>query len=824
MSTLSSGTTLTTAIKFTSDTTGSIVFQSNGTTEAMRIDTSQNVGIGDSAPSSLGKLVIAGATQKAYFSTNSTYGAPALLSLATQDLYLNPTQQSDRRVGIGGNGYAFSAMLMVRPASGQAPFSVENSAASASYFYINSTGNVGIGTTSPATRLQIGNYGSTEELTLAMSANAEGRINFYDTNNTEGAVIRVVGGGAGAKMHFTNRYDTDSDKVTFDLVNGRVGIGTTSPSENLDIQSSGDLKARIYTTGSTVSTHAGLTLKTGSYEYIIQNFTTTAGSAGALRFYDITAGAERMRITAAGNVGIGTTSPGARLDIAGGTAADLNTPAVFIENQKFLVFRRSSGSWGMGLFTDSSDNSSIISYGYLAFANGSSATESMRIDTSGNVGIGVTPNSWTSGWTALQFGSYGNLSALSNQINLSSNIYYSGSSWYYKNTNPATNFYQQNGGFGWQSAASGTAGTSPSLTTYMWLSAAGNLGIGTTSPGARLDVFASRTSSTNATALILSDGVTGAQTDGVYKSIRSQSNGSSSVSEIRFIESDGSNNNTAIGFATQAVAGGLTERMRIDQKGNLGIGITPTNSTNYTTLEISNATNGAIFNLCNGATNKGQVFYDSGGIGVNTLGTARNIRWKAGAISGSTDAHMTLNTSGNLGIGVTSPACILDISGSAGGQIKFPATQNASSDANTLDDYEEGSWTPRIGTTTVLRGAGSANIGRYIKIGRQVTLTATVSWTAGSDPTTGTKTITGIPFPHVSTTDLRAAGTVGAIASGSITFASGFQGGPVLVIDPSATFIYFIQTATSGDGYAHDPTINSTGTLYGITITYFTDS
>jgi hypothetical protein len=51
MSTLSSGTTLTTAIKFTSDTTGGIVFQTNGTTEAMRIDTSQNVGIGTSSPS-----------------------------------------------------------------------------------------------------------------------------------------------------------------------------------------------------------------------------------------------------------------------------------------------------------------------------------------------------------------------------------------------------------------------------------------------------------------------------------------------------------------------------------------------------------------------------------------------------------------------------------------------------------------------------------------------------------------------------------------------------------------------------------------------------
>jgi hypothetical protein len=100
-----------------------------------------------------------------------------------------------------------------------------------------------------------------------------------------------------------------NNAVTAVTIDGsqNVGIGTASPTEKLDVQSSGDLKARIYTTGTTVSTHSGLTLKTGSYEYLIQNFTSTAGSAGALRFYDITAGSERMRIDSAGNVGIGVT-------------------------------------------------------------------------------------------------------------------------------------------------------------------------------------------------------------------------------------------------------------------------------------------------------------------------------------------------------------------------------------------------------------------------------------------------------------------------------------------------------------------------------------
>jgi len=93
------------------------------------------------------------------------------------------------------------------------------------------------------------------------------------------------------------------------------------------------------------------------------------------------------------------------------------------------------------------------------------------------------------------------------------------------------------------------------------------VGIGTTSPVAPLHVAVTRTSSTNATVMTLSDNVTGIQTNGVYKAIRSISNGGPSVSEIRFLETDGTNNNTSIAFATQSTAGALTERMRITQNG-----------------------------------------------------------------------------------------------------------------------------------------------------------------------------------------------------------------------------------------------------------------
>jgi hypothetical protein len=105
---------------------------------------------------------------------------------------------------------------------------------------------------------------------------------------------------------------------------------------------------------------------------------------------------------------------------------------------------------------------------------------------------------------------------------------------------------------------------------------------------------------------------------------------------------------------------------------------------------------------------------------------------------------MRINSSGNLGIGVTSPACILDISGSTGGQIKFPATQNASSDANTLDDYEEGSWTPSIGGTATY----NVQSGRYRKIGALCTISCEMH--INTLGTGSTSQIFGAPFTPAS--------------------------------------------------------------------------
>jgi hypothetical protein len=86
-----------------------------------------------------------------------------------------------------------------------------------------------------------------------------------------------------------------------------------------------------------------------------------------------------------------------------------------------------------------------------------------------------------------------------------------------------------------------------------------------------------------------------------------------------------------------------------------------------------------------------------------------------------------------------------------GGQIKFPATQNTSADVNTLDDYEEGTWTPSL-----LFGGGNtgmtynSNNGYYTKIGNLVTAFCNFQ-ISEKGSSTGDATITGLPFTIGST-------------------------------------------------------------------------
>jgi hypothetical protein len=114
---------------------------------------------------------------------------------------------------------------------------------------------------------------------------------------------------------------------------------------------------------------------------------------------------------------------------------------------------------------------------------------------------------------------------------------------------------------------------------------------------------------------------------------------------------------------------------------------------------------------------------------------------------GAGGTRMTLNSTG-LGVGVTPSAGRGAIQLSAG--IGFPATQVASSDANTLDDYEEGTWSPVItagsGTPTTV----TVNSSTYTKIGRMVVCTFDISVVAVG--TASSSLQFGLPFTSITST------------------------------------------------------------------------
>lgn len=99
------------------------------------------------------------------------------------------------------------------------------------------------------------------------------------------------------------------------------------------------------------------------------------------------------------------------------------------------------------------------------------------------------------------------------------------------------------------------------------------------------------------------------------------------------------------------------------------------------------------------------------------------------------------------------------------GQVVFPAAQSASSDANTLDDYEEGTWTPVLTFTTAgnlsVTYAANGQLGFYTKVGRKVTARFTIVTSAFTHTTaSGNLNITGLPFASLNTTNSIGLGAV----------------------------------------------------------------
>lgn len=110
--------------------------------------------------------------------------------------------------------------------------------------------------------------------------------------------------------------------------------------------------------------------------------------------------------------------------------------------------------------------------------------------------------------------------------------------------------------------------------------------------------------------------------------------------------------------------------------------------------------------------------------------------------TGTSGANVPLLNGTNIWGGVQTLSAIPDLTS---GGIKFPGTQVQSADANTLDDYEEGTFTPVVsGGTTAGAGTYSTQTGSYTKIGNRVLFELELNWSAHTG--TGVLNVTGLPF------------------------------------------------------------------------------
>jgi len=245
-------------------------------------------------------------------------------------------------------------------------------------------------------------------------------------------------------------------------------------------------------------------------------------------------------------------------------------------------------------------------------------------------------------------------------------------------------------------------------TNTLFVDAASNsVGIGTSSPATKIDI----SNEVNATAV----------GDSILTVRNTRVNTGSGASNIRFItnevggatqdnraqigaEYDGSNGGRLIFSTAQTSTKAITERMRIDSSGQVGIGGLP-QATVRTSLWGSGSTSSTYSLIC----------YNSGGFTSLVVKDDRSV-----SIGG-------------------------DLSFNNGRGIDFSASAGGGATSSLLDDYEEGTFTPTAaGTDTIGSTTHTNQYGYYTKIGRQVSVTIFISWSALTG--TGNLLIGGLPF------------------------------------------------------------------------------
>lgn len=201
-----------------------------------------------------------------------------------------------------------------------------------------------------------------------------------------------------------------------------------------------------------------------------------------------------------------TTSTGTgTITLAGAVSGFQSFSAIGNGNTTYYAIIDSvNGTWEVGIGTYTSAGTTLSRTTVLSSSNGGSlvtfaagtkdvictqpSARAIYGDATNNVGVGVTPSTWSSG-DAIEVGFAGNAlwGFSANEAYLTNNLYYD-AGFKYASANPASHFRQYQGTHAWWTAASGAAGTAASMSLRMLLDNSGNLGIGGISPSAPLHV------------------------------------------------------------------------------------------------------------------------------------------------------------------------------------------------------------------------------------------------------------------------------------------------------------------------------------------------
>ncbi len=544
--------------------------------------------------------------------------------------------------------------------------------------YVDTINNrVGIGTTSPGTKLHVGSTSTsgvtTEEFRLqsGTSSGNGGTVvanlvtgNFgisgiyfgnFTTYTSQPAYLKYARSDNSTTLGFDVRFSINqgTSGTRFHINNiGNVGIGTTSPVQKVHIDG-GSSNAYLHfsntDTGASASDGADIGI-TNDEDLIVWN-----REARNLRL--ATSGIERIRINSSGNVGIGTTNPSSKLEVSG----DIKS----IYNGK-IGFRYTSGDSNMYQYITANGNSPMsfynnysggLTYTAYSFKATSSNTDVLTILSGGNVGIGTTspgeklsiaPGTDASG----EFGQA--------HIGLVGYSGYAGFSHINRNSDGNYALLQHGDGTTFLNASSGeSVRFRIANSDKMILDSSGRVGIGTTSPNQKLTikgtdqyVAAEQTNyvwgGTTTIGVRMGTDATAGLLDFRRWTGTATTHGTALITQVNsdggygldFRVDDKSTNTSA-----------TTSRMFLSKSGEVGIGTTSPDAKTHVFNSV--VENGLIIE------NSSSSFVDSALFANNTSTTNGNLlRLRSSGV----DRVVVLGT-GNVGIGTTSPSFKLDVSG-----------------------------------------------------------------------------------------------------------------------------------------------------------------